>query len=243
MMLGIMQPYPFPYIGYFELMARVDRWVAFDVVQYNRRAWMNRNRILHPTQGWQYFCVPVEKAPHGTLLSAIRLCDPREAERRLVAQLQHYRKHAPHFEMVLDLVRDAFARAGSDLLVDFNLATLAVVAERLDIPFAPERCSRLDLMLDGIEHAGQWALRIATQLGADAYLNPPAGRAIFRPEEWNAAGVTLSFTEMNELRYDCGPYAFEPHLSILDVLMWCGADSIKRYLNCQRVEAAARGDA
>ncbi len=234
MKLGIMQPYPFPYIGYFELMARVDRWVAFDVVQYNRRSWMNRNRILHPSAGWQYFSIPVAKAPHGTALSAIRLADPAEAERRLLAQLQHYHRHAPHFRFVTDLVRDAFARAGDDTLVGFSLASLSAVAERLSIAFVPERCSQLGLALDGIEHAGQWALCIAAQLGADAYLNPPGGRALFRPEEWATAGIELDFTELNILRYDCSPYVFEAHLSILDVLMWCSPDDVGTYLHKQR---------
>lgn len=231
-----MQPYPFPYIGYFELMTRVDRWIAFDIVQYNRRSWMNRNRILHPTEGWQYFCIPVEKAPHGTPLSAIRLADARAAERRLLAQLEHYRRHAPHFRLVIDLVRDAFARPGTDTLVGFNLASLTATAERLEIPFTPERCSQLDLELDGVDHPGQWALLISTQLGANAYLNPPGGRAIFRPDEWKAAGIALAFAEMNELHYDCRPYTFEPHLSILDVLMWCGATGIKTYLRNPRPE-------
>lgn len=233
-----MQPYPFPYIGYFELMARVDRWIAFDVVQYNRRSWMNRNRILHPNEGWQYFCLPVTSAPHGTPLADIRLVDRREAERKLLAQLEHYRRHAPHFRQVVDLVRDAFARPETDTLVGLNLASLTVVAERLGIEFAPERCSQLGLTLDDVTHAGQWALRIATRLGATTYLNPPGGRDIFKPEEWAAAGIELSFTELNELHYDCEPYTFAPHLSILDILMWCSTDDIGAYLHNLRPENA-----
>lgn len=238
MKLGIMQPYPFPYIGYFELMVRVDRWVAFDVVQYNRRSWMNRNRILHPTEGWQYFCIPVAKVPHGTPLTGIYLTDPAEAERKLVAQLQHYRQHAPYFRTVIDLVRDTFARPETNTLVGFSLASLTAIAERLAIPFAPERCSGLGLALDNVEHSGQWALRIAAQLGADAYLNPPGGIGIFRQAEWTAAGIDLRFTSLNKLCYDCGPYAFQPHLSILDILMWCSTDEIRTYLSNLQPETA-----
>ncbi|AMO35705.1 WbqC family protein [Thauera humireducens] len=237
MKLGIMQPYPFPYIGYFELMAQVDQWVAFDIVQYNRRSWMNRNRILHPTCGWQYFCIPVQKMPHGTALSAIRLVARGEAERRLLAQFQHYRRHAPHFHGVIDLVRDTFSRPDTDTLVGLNLASLAAVAERLGISFAPQRCSQLGFTIDDVEHAGQWALRIAARLGAKAYLNPPGGRDIFHPEEWAAKEIALEFTEMNDLRYDCSPYAFEPNLSILDVLMWCSPNDIGTYLRHLRSEA------
>lgn len=238
MRLGVMQPYVFPYIGYYELMAKVDRWVAFDTVQYNRRSWMNRNRILHPTDGWQYFCIPVQRMHHGTALSAIRLAARNDAEHKLLGQLQHYRRHAPHFHNVTDLVRDVFSRPDTDTLVGLNLASLAAVAERVGIPFAPERWSQFDFAFDEVEHAGQWALRIAAYLGADAYLNPPGGQHIFHLDEWTAAGIKLDFTAMNDLRYDCGPYVFEPNLSILDVLMWCSADDIGAYLRNLRSEAS-----
>ncbi|GHU31278.1 hypothetical protein AGMMS50256_19510 [Betaproteobacteria bacterium] len=231
MKLAAMQPYPFPYIGYFELMAQVDRWVVLDDVQYVRRSWMNRNRILHPVEGWQYFCIPVKKSPRNATIQEIRLLDRFEAERRLLAQLQHYQKHAPYFQQVIDLVRDAFARLDKDNLVDLNLASLRATAERLEISFNPERCSHLGLVLGDVEHAGQWTLRIAIQLGADAYLNPSGGRTIYRPEEWEAADISLAFTDMNQLKYDCAPYVFEPHLSILDVLMWNDFPEIVNYLN------------
>jgi hypothetical protein len=233
MKLAIMQPYPFPYIGYFELMAKVDRWVVFDVVQYNRRSWMNRNRILHPANGWQYFSIPVEKRSHGTLISDIRLADKKKAEETLLAQLLHYRCHAPHFAQATDLVRDAFSRANTDFLVDFNVASLVAAAERLEISFAPEYCSRLGINSDHIEHAGQWALQISMRLGANTYLNPPGGREIFRPEEWKTAGVKLSFTKMNDLTYNCAPYVFELNLSILDVLMWNDTQNIRDWLQAR----------
>ena len=62
MRLGIMQPYFFPYLGYFDLINSTDRWIVFDTVQYIRHGWINRNRILHPNEGWQYIIVPIMKA-------------------------------------------------------------------------------------------------------------------------------------------------------------------------------------
>ena len=230
MKLAAMQPYPFPYIGYFELMAQVDRWIALDDVQYVRRSWMNRNRILHPVEGWQYFSIPVQKSPRDATIQEIRLVNRSEAEHKLLAQLQHYQKHAPYFQQVIDLVCDSFARPNKDMLVDLNLNTLCATAERLEIYFAPERCSHLGLALDD-KHAGQRTLHIAAELGVDAYLNPPGGHAIYRPEEWQTAGISLTFTAMNQLSYNCAPYTFEPHLSILDVLMWNSFTEVKKYLN------------
>ena len=50
MRLGIMQPYFFPYLGHFALIANVDAWIVFDVTQYTPRTWINRNRVLHPSR-------------------------------------------------------------------------------------------------------------------------------------------------------------------------------------------------
>ena len=219
MKLGIMQPYFFPYIGYFELIAKTDYWVVFDVVQYNDRSWMNRNRILHPKAGWQYIQVPVAKTPHGTPIHRIRLKDRAAAQTRLLGQLDHYRKHAPYFRQVIDVVHASFAES-SDRLVDLNVAGLASVCAYLGLEFRFSLCSETDLDLEGIEHPGQWALRIAEKLGASEYINPPGGRDLFRQSEWEAASIRLRFTEMPSFSYPCGPYPFIDNLSILDVLMW-----------------------
>jgi hypothetical protein len=219
MKLGVMQPYFFPYLGYFELIDRTDRWVVFDVVQYNAKSWMNRNRILHPTQGWQYVTVPVAKAPHGTALSDIRIKDRSAAERRMLGQIEHYRRFAPYFPQVATLIEKAFS-IDSDRLVDINVAGLAGASDYLGLAFQYTFASKIGLDLVGVEHAGQWALKIAQQLGATEYINPPGGREIFRTEEWDAAGIRLSFTAMPNFTYECQPYRFVEYLSILDVLMW-----------------------
>jgi hypothetical protein len=229
MKVGIMQPYFFPYIGYFELIARTDRWIVFDVVQYNRHSWMNRNRILNPHGGWQYVVVPVVRAPHGTVIAEIKIKDREATLRRTLGQIEHYRKRAPFFEPVRDLVRSAFAMR-STRLVDLNLSALRAVCRYLDIEFHPSLCSTMGVPLGNVEHAGQWALEIAKHVGATEYINPPGGRAIFRQEEWDRTGVRLSFTEMNELRYDCAPYDFIGNLSIIEVLMWNDAQSVANFL-------------
>lgn len=220
MKLGIMQPYFFPYMGYFELICRTDRWIVFDVVQYNPKSWMNRNRILHPKEGWQYIGMPVEKTSRGTLIRDVLVKDRSAAQVRILGQLAHYKKHAPYFNQVSELVRIAFEASNSQRLVDVNISGLKAVSDYLGIRFDWSLCSEMDLKLDDIEHPGQWALKIAMQLGAREYINPPGGKAIFEHEEWEQAGITLRFTELPNFKYDCRPYAHVDHLSILDVLLW-----------------------
>ena len=68
-----MQPYFFPYIGYFSLINYVDKLVVFDTAQYIKQGWMNRNRILQPNKAWQYIIVPVKKHKHDTAIKDIKI--------------------------------------------------------------------------------------------------------------------------------------------------------------------------
>jgi hypothetical protein len=219
MVLGIMQPYFFPYLGYYQLMMAVDRWIVFDIVKYAHRSWMNRNRVLHPTTGWQYVGVPVH-AKRDTRIDAVAVVDRRAAQERILGQLDHYRGKAPHFRAVRDLVRQTFASATTGKLRDLNVQSLLAVCDYLGTPFDWSNCSEMELSLPVIEHPGQWALEISKAVGARRYVNRPGGRPIFRPKEWETAGIELCFLEPPTFRYPTGPYNFEADLSILDVLMW-----------------------
>jgi len=217
--LGIMQPYFFPYLGHFQLILAVDRWIVFDVVKYNRKSWMNRNRVLHPRGGWQYVTVPVN-APFGTAIDAVTVVNGPAAQRRILGQLEHYRGKAPFFPQVRDLVVQAFATAKTDRLCELNVGSLMAVCDYLGIDFNFKVFSAMALDLPLIDHAGGWALEISGALGATRYINPPGGRDIFVPADWEARGIELRFLETQSHLYGCGPYAHIENLSILDVLMW-----------------------
>ena len=220
MIVGLMQPYFFPYLGYFELVVISDRWVIFDNVQYKKQSWMTRNRMLHRHQGWQYINIPVHKRPTGTQIKDITVVDPVNAPKGILRQLDHYRRRAPYFDQVKSLIMASFSNARSSSLADINTSTLIETCRYLDLRFKYTICSEMDLELGEIEHAGQWGLRVAERLGAQEYVNAPGGRAIFRPDEWRRAGIRLTFTKLKPFHYDCAPFEHHDHLSILDVLMW-----------------------
>lgn len=238
MRVGIMQPYFFPYLGYFDLINRVDRWVVFDVVKYAPKSWMNRNRVLHPSEGWQYVTVPVDKHCGSGTIKDVRVIDKKSAHRKVLGQIDHYRRGAPYFSAVRSLVDEAFARTQGDKLRDLNLASLRVVCLYLGIPFDPIVLSDSEIALPPITHPGQWALEITAALGGDTYVNPPGGRAVFRGEEFRERSISLAFTELVDYRYPCGTYEFVERLSIIDVLMWNGPEAAKHYLDSLR----ARGE-
>lgn len=232
MKLGIMQPYFFPYLGYFDLINRTDQWVVFDVVKYTPKTWMNRNRILHPSTGWQYISAPVDKQSSGGMIKDTLLVSPPDALERILGQIDHYRTGgAPYYKTVRELIITAFGRLEGSTLGALNVAALRTVCEYLSIPFEYAVLSEMKLELPPIRHPGQWALEISAALGADEYLNPSGGRSIFVEEEFRQRGIKLSFLESEDFTYDCGAYEFIPHLSIIDVLMWNSPAAIGSYLD------------
>lgn len=241
MKLGIMQPYFFPYLGYFDLIHSVDRWVVFDTAQYIRHGWVNRNRILHPSRGWQYVIVPVKKHSRGTAIKDVEIADARGWRERITGQLQHYRRRTPHFEAVISLLRESLDTP-ADALARLNVAILARVCAFLDIPFAPQYHSEMNLPLGRVERPGDWALRISEALGAREYVNPPGGMELFDPRKFAASGIRLRIQRPVEFTYGCDGYRFEPGLSILDVLLWNSREEVKQFLSERRRAERRAGD-
>jgi hypothetical protein len=230
MKLAVMQPYFFPYVGYFDLISRVDQWVVFDTAQYRRHGWVNRNRILRPVQGWQYITAPLLKHPRETRICDIQVVSGQDWRARIERQLEHYRGHAPYFDAAWGLVRDCLSVPGASLS-RMNVEALRRICALLEIRFSFTILSEMDLPLGPVEEPGDWALRIAEALGAQEYVNPPGGQDLFDPEKFAARGIRLTIQEPVAFRYQVPGYCFEPGLSIVDALMWNSRDRLRDFLH------------
>ena len=224
MRLAIMQPYFFPYLGHFSLIAACDEWIVFDICQYAKRSWMNRNRVLHPNGGWQWVTAPLSQAGLGMRTDAAMLLKPDETCRRVLGQLSHYRD-APYFEAVREMVRSVFQDGGTSL-VSLNVRGLEAVCRHIGLPFRYRVASALELALPEAPGAGGWAPAICAALGAAAYVNPIGGRGLFDLADFERRGVELGFVSARAFEYPVGRFGFEPGLSILDVLMWNAPDVV-----------------
>jgi len=215
-----MQPYFFPYLGHFALIAAVDEWIVFDITQYTKQSWINRNRVLHPEHGWQYVSIPLRGASSHIRISEARVVDLRGQERYVLKKISHYKKRAPHYGQVCEIVKSSFAGAADDSLVSLNVAGLRAVCEYLGLPFSYRVCSELNLEFPDELRAGKWAPWLAGRLSAEVYINPVGGRALFDPSDFAREGASLRFLDFKPFVYDTPGYIFEESLSILDVLMW-----------------------
>ncbi len=224
-----MQPYLFPYLGYFQLIDATERWVVFDTPQFIRHGWVNRNRILHPTEGAQYILAPLVKRPRHTPIRDMVLADKPACLERIRGQFQHYRKHAPYFGQTIALIEAAF-EGDEPQLCALNVRALELCCDRLGIGLDTRIFSEMKMELGTVDGPGDWAPKIAGALGANAYVNPPGGEGLFDPTQFAGIGVKLEILETQLTPYAQGRRPFEPGLSILDVFMWNSPEEARALL-------------
>ncbi|WP_339136365.1 MAG: WbqC family protein [Candidatus Electrothrix sp. GW3-4] len=222
MKVAIMQPYIFPYIGYFQLINYVDKWVIFDDTQYISKGWINRNRMVHPDvkKEWQYFTVPVKKHSRESKINHIEINNNVDWRGEFLRKLEGaYKKKAPYYRETISFVEECIDFRASSLS-EWIEHTLKFTCDYLDIAFDYLVFSKMNIGLKEVDHAGQWALEIADAMGAAEYVNPAGGYTIFNESEFQSRNIKLRF-----LKPQLNPYVqrrgyFVPGLSIVDVLMW-----------------------
>lgn len=229
MRVAIMQPYYFPYIGYFELAARVDIFVFYDDAAFSKNSWFNRNRILARQKDFEYIRVSVANAPLGTPSRQVGLMDKSSDLRRSLGILDVYRT-APFFRDVSALLQSVFQDSGEDLA---SIAELSVTrcCERLAIAPKFLRSSTLDY--DRSLGAVGKVLDICRAAGATEYVNLSGGTDLYDQETFARHGLKLTFTQPSALVY-ADHLPFVGNLSILDPLMRLPVETIKTYLQSRQ---------
>ena len=132
--IAIMQPYFFPYIGYFSLIKNTDMFILFDIVQFIRHGWIERNRVLKQGEGWQYISVPLLKHSRETLIKDIQINNSEKWKDKILAQLTHYKKKAPFYKETIDIIRNALD-IETDSIVKLNYSVLNTICKYLQIQF------------------------------------------------------------------------------------------------------------
>jgi hypothetical protein len=234
-----MQPYFFPYIGYFQLMDSVDEWIVFDDVQFARQGWASRNRILHPRIGWQYVIVALRKQPLSTLIRDVLLVDRIACRDRVLRQLEHYRNHAPEYETAMSLVEAGFD-VDTDRVSELNVHAIETCCGFLSIDTTILRSSAIERPVASDAQTG--VIELCRLRGIQTYVNLPGGRDLYDATTFRNAGVQLLFLAPGLVPYDQARPEFEPGLSIIDVVMWNPVETITSELMKYETVSAAENE-
>lgn len=232
MKVAIMQPYFFPYIGYFSLIKNTDLFILFDTVQFIRHGWIDRNRVLKPNNGWQYISVPLSKQSQQTLIKDVVIRSDENWREKILSQLSHYKKKAPFYNETINVVEKAIMIDCSDItLLNYNV--LKIVCEYIEIPFKCEIFSKMDLNIEPANAPDEWALNICKAMGnVSEYWNPQGGVEFFNKSKYEEAQIKLLFLKptLNFYSQRRGEENFENGLSIIDVLMFNSPSEVREML-------------
>jgi hypothetical protein len=227
MKLGIMQPYFFPYLGYFQLIALCDTFVIYDDVQYIKRGWINRNRIL--VNGEPFFVtLPVMKSAQTTAIREMYFGESFEQDKsRILRTIQQEYARAPYFHSVLELLRQCFSCSNRNV-AEFLTNCLCRCCNYLQIatPVVTSSPLRIDTETRGQDRI----IAINKALRADHYINPIGGVELYNREQFDTEGLQLSFIRARETHYRQFSHVHVPFLSMIDVMMFNSVDDIQGLL-------------
>ncbi|WP_433941606.1 WbqC family protein [Paenibacillus lautus] len=228
MKLGIMQPYLFPYIGYFQLINCSDLFVIYDDVQYINRGWINRNRLLNKGQPF-LFTLSLKKDSSTLNINERMFSDDFDNEsQKLLKSLEYFYSKAPHFRETMNLIADIF-QFKTPNISEFISNQISKVCEHLDIKTPLLLSSKInrDLSLKGVDAI----IDIVRVLRGDHYINPIGGTNLYSKNQFDINGIQLSFLKTNNIRYpQFNNDEFVSNLSIIDVLMFNSKSEISELL-------------
>ena len=222
-----MQPYFFPYIGYFQLMDAADEFVVYDNIEFSKGGWINRNRIL--TNGKDSFItLPLKKDSDFLDIRERCLADVWSRERKKILNriAESYRK-SPQFDPVYSLIEECILFNETNLF-NFLLNSLIQTKKYLDIktPLIPASKILVDHGLKSEEKV----IAICKARKADVYFNSIGGARLYQNDHFESAGISLRFLRALDIRYQQFEGGFVPSLSIVDMMMFNPKETIKEYL-------------
>ncbi len=226
MKLGIMQPYFLPYIGYFQLLNAVDQYVIYDNIQYTKKGWINRNRILQNGKD-TLFTIPVEK-DSDYLNIKDRFVSNSFDKKKLLNQIREAYRKAPCYESVMPLIENIVNYEDNNLFA-YIYYSIKEICKQLDIETQIIVSSTID-----IDHSlkGQdKVIAFCKHLGATDYFNAIGGMELYSISDFAKENINLHFLSTNPIEYKQYKNEFIPYLSTLDVMMFNPVDDIKKMLN------------
>ena len=224
MTIGIMQPYFMPYIGYFQLIKAVDRFVILDDVNFITRGWANRNQII--VNGAKHrFSIRLCCQSQNRLFNEIVIADDFH---RFFETLRHSYGKAPYYTPTIEMLKSICS--STTLFSDFATNALKSICHHLSIDTEILISSQIDK--DNNLRQSKRIIDICRRLNADAYINPIGGQELYDKDDFSRHNIKLKFIKPEFTPYpQINSSQFIAGLSIIDILMNCDKHQINELLN------------
>lgn len=248
MKLAIMQPYFMPYIGYFQAISAVDKYILYGNLTFIKEQWMNRNRIRLCNGDVHTITVPLKHKSSNMMIYDIFLDNSKPWSKNLLKTLSMNYRKATFYGEVFPFI-ESLLGTRYETLMEMNVETLRAISSYLDIETEIDsdnsRFDDLEELLKTIEldYSGlpyleatkplkktARVIEICRREHCDHFINAIGGQALYDKEEFASYGIKLDFVKTNDISYPQFDYQFEPNLSIIDVLMHNGKEGTKKLL-------------
>lgn len=221
-----MQPYFFPYLGYFQLINCVDIFVIYDNIEFTKKGWIRRNRILNFDRD-RYIVVPLKKASDYSNVCDLEIAETYDHKKMLRVIKSAYQR-SPFFNDTIQLLEDIIQPTTINLF-EYLFHITKCLCAYMEIKTKFIISSSID-----INHslkAEEKVIAICTALSADEYINPIGGKPLYDKHTFAKSGIKLLFHSISDIGYHQFREPFIPNLSIIDVLMFNSKKKIQELLN------------
>jgi hypothetical protein len=226
MKVAIMQPYFFPYVGYFQLIAAVDMFIVYDNIKYTKKGWINRNRMLINGKD-EIFSLPL-KSDSDSLDVCERTLAADFSRDKLLNKLIGAYRGAPHFEDTICLLREIISYEENNL---FRYIHHAIAKTCTHLRITTDIKISSDIMIDHNLKGQDKVIALCKAVGATAYINAIGGTTLYSNEVFDANEIDLKFIRAKHFEYVQFSQAFVPWLSIIDVMMFNPIPTIQACLS------------
>lgn len=223
MKLAIMQPYFFPYIGYFQLINAVDEFVIYDNIEFTKKGWINRNRIL--VNGKDVFVsLPLKKDSDFLNVNERFLADTWDVERKkMLNRIKESYRKAPYFKETFHLLEKCIMHEDRNLF-NFILFSVQTLIQYLNI--STNLIVSSSIQIENNLKSDDKVIAICKQRGADVYINPIGGIELYDKDRFMKNNLELQFQKAKNITYNQFNNEFIPWLSIIDVMMFNNKEEI-----------------
>lgn len=225
MNLAVMQPYLFPYVGYFQLIYASDLFLIYDDVSFIKQGYINRNTIL-TNSGPARFTVPVPGASSNKLITSLEFS--RDIGKVLKTIEQSYSKKT-YFDDVFPIIKGILEYEDRDIANICQKSYLDIL-KYIGVERKFKKTS--DIQYDRSQSAKEKLFEFCHMYNADTYINTPGGRDLYKAIDFKEHNIELKFIQSEAKTYGQGEKEFIPNLSIIDILMNCSIVEIRDLLAC-----------
>lgn len=227
MKLAIMQPYFFPYIGYFQLVNAVDKFIFYDDVNYIKSGWINRNRLFL-SGAIRYITVPLAEASSFEKINRTQVRSRSDWSEQMLSVIRQSYAKAPHYRDVATLVEEVISSHDGHISTLAKNSIIAVMNYlEIDKNFGASSAVYKNQDLKSVERV----IDICKKEKASQYWNLPGGKDLYNLELFKKEGVELKFVDVAITPYQQIVPKFQPGLSIIDVLMFNEREAVKEMIS------------